>query len=147
MKKYIFPIRTYQFKLEEVEPFRYRAKDAFRAITRVAVRDARLKEIKYQIFNSEKLKSFFDEHPRDLQVLRHDKQLGLIKKQQHLADVPDYIVPDALKRMSGIATHKRSKRPHPYETKSKSIFAARQSNPLMCAQIDYAKKKRGNKWM
>lgn len=39
-----------------MEPFRYRAKDAWRAITRIAVRDARLKEIKNQIFNSEKLK-------------------------------------------------------------------------------------------
>lgn len=48
--------RNYQFKLEEVEAFRYRAKDAWRSITRVAVRDARIKEIKDQVFNCEKLK-------------------------------------------------------------------------------------------
>lgn len=48
--------RAYQFKLEEVEAFRYRAKDAWRAVTRIAVREARLKEIKQEIFNSQKLK-------------------------------------------------------------------------------------------
>jgi ATP-dependent RNA helicase DDX56/DBP9 len=39
-------IKAYQFKMEEVEGFRYRAKDAWRAVTRIAVREARLKEIK-----------------------------------------------------------------------------------------------------
>lgn len=48
--------RAYQFKLEEVEGFRYRAKDAWRAVTRIAVREARLKEIKQEIFNCQKLK-------------------------------------------------------------------------------------------
>lgn len=48
--------RSYQFKLEEVESFRYRAKDAWRAVTKIAVREARLKEIKQEIFNCQKLK-------------------------------------------------------------------------------------------
>lgn len=48
--------RAYQFKLEEVEAFRYRAKDAWKAVTRIAVREARLKEIKQEIFNCQKLK-------------------------------------------------------------------------------------------
>ena len=48
--------RAYEFKLEEVEGFRYRAKDAWRAVTRIAVREARLKEIKQEIMNCEKLK-------------------------------------------------------------------------------------------
>lgn len=48
--------RAYLFKLEEVEAFRYRAKDAWRAVTKIAVREARLKEIKQEIFNCQKLK-------------------------------------------------------------------------------------------
>lgn len=68
--------------------------------------------------------------------------MGTVKKQLHLADVPEYIVPDALKRMAGIATHKKSKRPHPNESKSKSIFASKQNDPLKCASIDYAKKRK-----
>ncbi|XP_037041607.1 probable ATP-dependent RNA helicase DDX56 [Bradysia coprophila] len=135
-------MKNYQFKLEEVEPFRYRAKDAWRAITRIAIRDARLKEIKVQIFNCEKLKSYFENNPRDLQVLRHDKTLGTIKKQAHLSDVPDYIIPDTLKRMAGISTMKKSKRPYQSDSKSKSIYAAKRNNPLLCAELDYGKKKK-----
>lgn len=52
----MYSFRAYKFKLEEVEGFRYRAKDAWRAVTRIAVREARLKEIKQEIFNCQKLK-------------------------------------------------------------------------------------------
>lgn len=48
--------RAYQFKIEEIEAFRYRAKDAWKAVTRIAIREARLKEIKQEIFNCQKLK-------------------------------------------------------------------------------------------
>lgn len=66
--------RAYQFKLEEVEGFRYRAKDAWRAVTRIAVREARLKEIKQEIFNCQKLKviiifSFVIKNKNDLILL------------------------------------------------------------------------------
>jgi hypothetical protein len=53
------PSRAYQFKLEEVEGFRYRSRDAWRAVTRIAVREARLKEIKQEVLNCEKLKVCF----------------------------------------------------------------------------------------
>ena len=42
--------------MSEIEGFRYRAKDAMRAVTSVAVREARLKEIKTELLNSQKLK-------------------------------------------------------------------------------------------
>ncbi len=48
--------KPYQFKMSEIEGFRYRAKDAMRAVTSVAVREARLKEIKTELLNSQKLK-------------------------------------------------------------------------------------------
>lgn len=56
LEKNLTIFRAYQFKLEEVEAFRYRAKDAWKAVTRIAVREARLKEIKQEIFNCQKLK-------------------------------------------------------------------------------------------
>ena len=138
----LFFFRNYQFKLEEVEPFRYRAKDAWRVITRIAIHEARIKEIKAEMFNCEKLKSFFEDNPRDLQVLRHDKPLKTVKIQKHLADVPDYIVPEALKRLSGISTRTKSKRPFNKMSQSKSIFESRQNNPLLVAEIDYGKKSK-----
>ncbi|KAL4120834.1 hypothetical protein QTP88_013452 [Uroleucon formosanum] len=89
--------QDFNFKLEEVEGFRYRAKDAWRAVTKIAVREARLKEIKFEMLNSKKLKRYFQENPRDLLSLRHDKALHTVKLQDHMSDVPDYMVPTSLK--------------------------------------------------
>ncbi|XP_076758657.1 putative ATP-dependent RNA helicase DDX56 [Xylocopa sonorina] len=134
--------KTYQFKLEEVEGFRYRAKDAWKAVTRIAVREARLKEIKQEVLNCEKLKSYFEDNPRDLQSLRQDKALHIVKLQPHLKDVPDYIVPPSLKRLVNIGKKKRkfdkeAVRSKPTATRSK--YRARASNPLVSLQIQNSK--------
>ncbi|OAD59804.1 putative ATP-dependent RNA helicase DDX56 [Eufriesea mexicana] len=129
--------KTYLFKLEEVEGFRYRAKDAWKAVTRIAVREARLKEIKQEILNCEKLKSYFQDNPRDLQSLRQDKALHTVKLQPHLKDVPDYIVPPTLKRLVGIKKRRKfnieSAKSKPTATQAK--YRARASNPLISLQI------------
>jgi ATP-dependent RNA helicase DDX56/DBP9 len=49
-------LKPFNFKMEEVEGFRYRAKDAWKAVTRIAIREARIKEIRLEIMNSNKLK-------------------------------------------------------------------------------------------
>ncbi|KAM7292467.1 putative ATP-dependent RNA helicase DDX56 [Ixodes scapularis] len=99
--------RPYQFKMEEIEGFRYRSKDALRAVTRIAVREARLKEIKTEILTSQKLKSYFEENPRERQLLRHDKALHVIKHQPHLKHVPEYIVPPTLQKAVRAGTKRR----------------------------------------
>jgi ATP-dependent RNA helicase DDX56/DBP9 len=133
-------IKPYQLDMNDVEAFRYRARDAWRAIIKTSIRDARLKEIKTELFNSEKLKGYFDENPRDLQVLRHDRVLHTVKTPKYLSDVPEYIVPTALKNVAGIIdAPRRSKRPAP-ETKTK--FDLKKEDSLKCAKIDYHKKKR-----
>uniref|UniRef100_A0A1B0BMN3 RNA helicase n=1 Tax=Glossina palpalis gambiensis TaxID=67801 RepID=A0A1B0BMN3_9MUSC len=143
-------IKNYQFKLDEVEPFRYRAKDAWRAITRIAVHESRVREIKLEIFNSEKLKGFFIENARDLQVLRHDKPLKTIKIQPHLSQVPDYIVPRALKRLTITAKGTTSK-PRYFHSSAKAVYENQSNNPLLCSKVDFGKKnskkatKRSNK--
>nr|XP_012215889.1 PREDICTED: probable ATP-dependent RNA helicase DDX56 [Linepithema humile] len=130
--------RTYQFKLEEVEGFRYRAKDAWKAVTRIAVREARLKEIKQEVMNCEKLKSYFADNPRDFQSLRQDKALHTVKLQPHLKYVPDYIVPPTLKRTLGIGGRKRKfdrNAASSGATAAKSRHQARASNPLISLRI------------
>ncbi len=134
-------MKKYQFKLEEVEPFKYRAMDGWRAITKNTVREARLKEIKSELYNSEKLKSFFENNPHDLQVLRHDKPLNVVKVPAHLSEVPDYIIPEPLKNVAGLATRKRKSYQQSL-SKTRQKYAAKQNNPLQVAEIDYAKKKR-----
>lgn len=49
-------VKEYKFDMKQVEAFRYRMEDALRAVTRSAVREARVKELKQEILNSDKLK-------------------------------------------------------------------------------------------
>lgn len=90
----------YRFKSEQVDGFRYRVLDALRAITRVSIREARLKEIKCEIFNSKKLKTYFNDNKKELQLLRHDSALHIVKVKEHLKHVPDYLIPNSLKKTS-----------------------------------------------
>lgn len=136
-------IKNYQFKMEEVESFRYRAQDCWRAATRVAVHDTRIREIKTEILNCEKLKGFFEENKRDLQALRHDKPLKTIKVQNHLSDMPDYIVPKALKRVVGTSSSSSgaSTAKHPRQSAAKTAFEKQSNDPLMVSQVDFGRKR------
>jgi len=86
------------FELDKnaIEGFRYRVEDGIRAVTRVAVREARIKELKSEIITSEKLKAHFEDNPKDLQALRHDKALHTARVQAHMKHVPDYLLPDSV---------------------------------------------------
>ncbi|CUS22599.1 LAQU0S06e01684g1_1 [Lachancea quebecensis] len=93
-----FEILPYSFDIKQVEGFRYRMEDGFRAVTQVAVREARVKELKQELLTSSKLKRHFEENPQDLQSLRHDKELHPARVQQHLKRVPDYLLPEAARQ-------------------------------------------------
>jgi ATP-dependent RNA helicase DDX56/DBP9 len=51
-------IENYGFDLKKLEPFRYRFTDALRAVTRIAVREARLKELRSELLKSQKLSRY-----------------------------------------------------------------------------------------
>ncbi|VVT58206.1 uncharacterized protein SAPINGB_P006090 [Magnusiomyces paraingens] len=86
-------IQPYVFDMKQMESFRYRMEGAFRAVTKMAVREARIKEIRQELLTSEKLKRHFEENPEDLAFLRHDKELHAAKVQPHLKRVPQYLLP------------------------------------------------------
>ncbi|CAI4046644.1 hypothetical protein SKDZ_12G3070 [Saccharomyces kudriavzevii ZP591] len=88
-------LQPYKFDQKQVEGFRYRMEDGFRAVTQVAIREARVKELKQELLASEKLKRHFEENPKELQSLRHDKELHPARVQQHLKRVPDYLLPES----------------------------------------------------
>jgi hypothetical protein len=66
------------FNMNEIEGFRYRVEDVRRAVTRAAVQDARVKEIKHEMLNSQRLKSHFEDNPKDLSLLKHDVALRCV---------------------------------------------------------------------
>lgn len=44
--------------------------------------------------------------------------------------------------MAGATNNKKRKKNYNSDSKSKSIYKAKQNNPLLCAEIDFGKKKR-----
>lgn len=86
-------IQEYKFDMEQVEAFRYRMGDALRSVTKSAIKEARIKELKTEILNSEKLKAHFEDNPLDLEYLRHDKPLHPMRVQSHMKHVPKYLLP------------------------------------------------------
>jgi len=109
----------------ELEPMRYRVSDVSRAVTRVAVREARLSEIKRELVNSEKLADHFANNPHDAAVL-HDEHLRPKSIKAQMGYLPDYLIPAALKGGSGqnknSSKNKRRKRTN--------IKRKRESDPL-----------------
>ena len=75
----------------QVEAFRYRGEDVARRITRNAIKEARAKEIRMELLNSERLQSHFEDNPKDLALLKHDKTLQKSPGLTHLKNVPNYM--------------------------------------------------------
>ncbi|KAI1812079.1 DEAD-domain-containing protein [Poronia punctata] len=93
-------IKPWHFDWKSLEGFRYRVGDALRAVTKVAIREARLREIRQELLKSDKLQRRFEENPAELQHLRHDGQLRSARTQAHLKDVPDYLLPEGKKKLT-----------------------------------------------
>lgn len=51
-------VKDYNFNTDQVDAFRYRMNDALRAVTKVAVREARTRELRQELLKSEKLKRY-----------------------------------------------------------------------------------------
>lgn len=66
---------------------------AYRAVTKVAIREARTRELRQELLKSEKLKRHFEENPAELHHLRHDGELRAARTQAHLKHIPDYLLP------------------------------------------------------
>lgn len=88
-------VKPYHFDMKQIEAFRYRAMDALNAVTRIAIRNARTRELRQELLKSEKLKRHFEENPDDLQHLRHDGEIRTVRVQAHLRHVPDYLMPSS----------------------------------------------------
>ncbi|GFZ18839.1 P-loop containing nucleoside triphosphate hydrolases superfamily protein [Actinidia rufa] len=93
-----FPLLT----KNAVESLRYRAEDVARSVTKIAVRESRAKDLRNEILNSEKLKAHFQDNPKDLDLLKHDKVLSKKAPASHLRDVPEYLLDPTTQEASKI---------------------------------------------
>ncbi|CAJ0916545.1 unnamed protein product [Ranitomeya imitator] len=139
-------LRPYRFRMEEVEGFRYRCRDAMRSVTKHAIKEARLKEIKEELLNSEKLKTYFDDNPRDFNLLRHDRPLHPAIVKPHLKNVPEYLIPPSLRSVANPLLHKRKKRRvHPGPSKGPPKKMRKTQNPLRTFKYSKGKKRTATK--
>ena len=122
--------KKFNFKMEELESIRYRTKDAFNMITKVSINEARVKEIRQELLNSERLKTYFKHNLKDFKALKQEKLSHTVKTIPHLKNIPDYIVPDSLQSLMKSDTSKRKW----YEDEK----------PIYQAQSNRIKKKRSN---
>ncbi|KAK5719514.1 ATP-dependent DNA/RNA helicase [Elasticomyces elasticus] len=87
-------IEEWAFDMSKIEGFRYRFTDALRGVTRIAVREARTRELRTALVNSEKLARLFEENPETKNFLaRHDGESHAVRVQGHLRHVPEYLLP------------------------------------------------------
>ncbi|KAG9439763.1 hypothetical protein H6P81_019928 [Aristolochia fimbriata] len=93
-----FPLLT----KNAVESLRYRAEDVAKSVTKIAIRESRAQDLRNEILNSEKLKAHFEDNPRDLDLLKHDKVLSKKPPPSHLQAVPEYLVDPTTKEASKI---------------------------------------------
>jgi len=94
-------LRPLHVEMGKLASFRYRVDDAIRAVTRAAVQEARLRELRAEILNSERLKEHFESNPHDLKVLRHDKPLATVRAAPELKRIPKYLLPDRRDAVDG----------------------------------------------
>ncbi|OQR82808.1 DEAD/DEAH box RNA helicase [Achlya hypogyna] len=114
------------FNVQEIDCFRYRVEDVRRAVTNVAVREAQLSDVKKEMLNSEKLRAHFEDHPRELNLLQHDKVVGKARIQPHLATIPTYLVPAALQAPAPAKKRKAAN----YSAKGKNRKRRTDNDPL-----------------
>ena len=121
------------FNLKELEGFRYRVEDTLKSVTGIAVKEFRAAEVKREILNSERLKTFFVNNPNDLKALRHDKAiLHPIRQKEHLKHVPDYLVPASMRSVVNIKERKRKgKRSRINGTQEQRIKKSKLNDPLI----------------
>ncbi|KAJ1980462.1 ATP-dependent DNA/RNA helicase [Dimargaris verticillata] len=86
-------IKPFVVDPSQLEGFRYRTMGALSMVSRLTVQKARVKDIKRELVNSEKLQSHFQDKPQDLDFLRHDKALQPNRVKAYMSHLPEYMIP------------------------------------------------------
>ncbi|KAL4181697.1 hypothetical protein AMTRI_Chr12g238680 [Amborella trichopoda] len=116
-----------------VESLRYRAEDVAKSVTKIAIRESRAQDLRSEIINSEKLKAHFEDNPRDLELLKHDKVLTKKPISSHLRSVPDYLVDPTTHEASKIVKLSRAAMGQSdlgHKRRGKKIIRGKSRDPL-----------------
>ncbi|KAK7083312.1 putative ATP-dependent RNA helicase ddx56, partial [Halocaridina rubra] len=150
--------KDFKFKIDDLDGFRYRVRDAWFRCTALAVRDVRKKELRQELMRSQQLQCYFEDNPKELQVLKHAKSSHGLPHINHLKNIPYYNVPKNLKAVAQVAISRWKDNRN--EAKGKSMranksgrrlkhserrFLAKQADPLRSMKFSGFKKKKFGK--
>mmetsp|Transcript_16867 Transcript_16867/g.37834 ORF Transcript_16867/g.37834 Transcript_16867/m.37834 type:complete len:189 (-) Transcript_16867:97-663(-) len=122
-------LNEFSVDMSKLAAFKYRTEDALRAVTRRAIKEARLIEIKRELLHSKRLEEHFDTNPEDLNLLKHDRPLTTARKQEHLANVPSYLKPDTQGATAAVSSVRARMRPK--DEKRRKLFGkSKKKDPL-----------------
>lgn len=125
-------ISPFKFDMEQVNNFKYRCEDALKTVTKNAIKEARIKDLKTEILNSEKLKGHFSVNPTDYEVLKQDKPIFPARIKAHLKHIPEYLLPKGAKN-----GRKRVAETEPSRQRKNYRAAKKNRNPLKSLSIDH----------
>ena len=91
-------IEALVLKMDQFEKFRYRCEDVLQSVTSKHVKTTQLNDVKKAILAVKEVKNQFELNPEDKKILAEAKKKH--KPMKHLATVPDYLLPDALRKKS-----------------------------------------------
>ena len=77
-------------------------------------------ELRKEVLNSNKLKMHFEDNPQELKLLQHAAAKKVIKPIPYLKDIPDYLVPEALKTKVSLKDSSRNEK-KPNEWKRRKV--------------------------
>ncbi|CBK24172.2 uncharacterized protein [Blastocystis hominis] len=119
------------FDISQIESFSYRRVEGVkRGITPNLIRNTRMMQLRKEALNSSKLKMHFEDNPHELELLQHGLSKQLVRPIAYLRDIPDYLIPDALKPKSN---PEEAKRGHEEDEKNKEWKRKRVADPLHVA--------------
>jgi len=78
-----------------LESFAYRIRDAIKSVTPKAIKAEKARELKKVILGSKKLKTYFEEHPQEKEILTKQLTKNKIDERRFasLKILPDYLIP------------------------------------------------------
>ncbi|GMT04035.1 hypothetical protein PENTCL1PPCAC_26209, partial [Pristionchus entomophagus] len=127
-------LTPYEMRIKELDSFVLRAREAMAATTRSVVKEARLAEIRQEALRSAKLNGYFARNPRERDLLEKDKKLQQLSlKSPAIADVPDYIVPKALRGIDYTSDLKKKKKrgtKHRHKSVNQKKYENKKADPL-----------------
>eukprot|EP01105_Mastigella_eilhardi_P007251 TRINITY_DN18754_c0_g1_i1.p1 TRINITY_DN18754_c0_g1~~TRINITY_DN18754_c0_g1_i1.p1 ORF type:complete len:669 (+),score=184.68 TRINITY_DN18754_c0_g1_i1:112-2007(+) len=138
------PSEPFNLDMSILEGFRYRVGDVSASIQGSAVQQARVRALKQELLNSQKLKDHFAANPREEDMLRlkHDEKLDRVMAQPQLCDVPQYLISPEMRALPHLRL--AVQRQQEADAKTSSVRAAKAAKRAAKAREKRKEKKAKN---